>query len=61
MSLKELREKKGWTLETLGNKVGLSLQAISLYETGQRQPRIETIKKLAEVLEVPVAEILECF
>ena len=61
MTLKELRKNKNLTLEKLSKKVGLSFQALSLYEQGLRKPKIETIKKLADALEVSVEEIINCF
>lgn len=61
MALRQIRESKGLTLQQVAEKVGLSYQAVALYEQGLRKPKIDTIKKLAEVLDVDVKEILECF
>lgn len=50
--IKDLAEIKGFTIEALAEKVGVSTQAIHLMgRTGKT--KLETLEKLAEVLEVP--------
>ena len=53
--LKEMRESKGLTLEDVGKGVGLATNTISRYETGKREPRLETWKKLANFFGVSVS------
>ena len=48
--IKEERIKRGLTQEELGNMVGVSKTAISYYERGKEQPKMEKLKKLTEVL-----------
>lgn len=55
--LKEIRESKGLTLEDVGKGVGLATNTISRYETGKREPRLETWKKLANFFGVSVPYI----
>ena len=45
--IKELRQSKGLTQAELAKKVGVTRQAVSLYEKGQIKPKIETRQKLA--------------
>ena len=52
--IKELRLKAGLTQEQLAKKVGLSEQAISFYELGKRNPKIEKWQKLADFFGVSV-------
>lgn len=52
--LRELRHKKNLTLTQLGKKVGLANNTLSQYETGKREPRLETWQKLADFFQVPV-------
>lgn len=52
--LKEIRESKGLTLEDVGKGVGLATNTISRYETGKREPRLETWQKLANFFGVSV-------
>ena len=52
--LKEIRQEKRLTLEQVGKGVGLSTNAISRYERGVREPKLETWQKIADFLNVPV-------
>lgn len=52
--IKELRFKAGLTQEQLAKKVGLSEQAISFYELGKRNPKIDKWQKLADFFGVSV-------
>ena len=55
--LKELRQKNNLTLVELGKKVGLANNTLSQYETGKREPKLETWKKLANFFGVSVPYI----
>ncbi len=44
--LKSLREKRGLTQEQLAEKVLVTRQAVSRWETGETQPNTETLKLL---------------
>lgn len=46
--LKEIRTKKGLSLEQVGKGVGLATNTISRYETGKREPKLDTWLKLAD-------------
>ena len=56
--LKSFRKKAGLTQEKLADKVNVSMMTVKRWEWGQRQPRMEEIKKLCEVLHVSEAELL---
>ena len=56
--LKELREKNNLTLRALGQKVNMSSSRLSQYETGKREPKLETWQKLADFFNVPVDYLL---
>lgn len=56
--LKEIRMEKGFTQEQVADKIGLTRQAISGYESGKRQPGIDILMKLAEVYEVEIETLL---
>jgi transcriptional regulator with XRE-family HTH domain len=53
LRLTRLREGRGLTTVTLGQKVGLSQAQISRLENGKRGLRSGTLWKLAEALNVP--------
>lgn len=55
--LTELRKQKGWTLEELGKRSGVSREAIRLYEAEQRVPGIDVAYAVASALGVSVEEI----
>lgn len=47
--LKELRIKNNLTQTQVANKINISQRAYSFYETGQREPNIDTLIKLADI------------
>lgn len=51
--IKEVRKKKGLSLQQVADAVGLATNTISRYETGKREPKLETWNKLAEYFNVP--------
>ncbi len=55
-----LRERCGLSQYQLGALVGVSDKAVSKWENGASKPRIGTIRKLSEVLDVSVDELLTC-
>jgi transcriptional regulator with XRE-family HTH domain len=57
--LKQLRKEKGLTQDKLAKKIGVTGRHVGKYETGMSFPSFETLKKLADVLEVPVSFLLE--
>lgn len=52
--IKELRQKNNLTLKELGQKIGMANNTISQYETGKREPKLETWQKLADYFNVSV-------
>ena len=58
-NLKKRREEVGLTKEQLGEKLGITRQAISAYEIGSREPGRTIIKLLAEVLGCTADYLLE--
>ena len=56
--LKNLREKHGFTQEQLAERVMVSRQAVSRWETGETQPNTETLKLLSKVFDVSINTLL---
>lgn len=52
--LKELRMEKGLTQENIAKGLGVTQQAISLYEQGRRELKLKTLKKIANFFNVSV-------
>lgn len=56
--LKKAREEKGITQQTLADQLFVTRQAVSRWECGTRFPDLLTAKKIAELLEVSLDELL---
>lgn len=52
--IKELREKNEVSQSNVAKAVGITRQAVSLYEKGEREPKLETWQKLADFFGVSV-------
>lgn len=57
--IKECRIKKGITQSELAKLIGTTMQNISQYERGIRNPKIETLQKIADALSVDVYSIVD--
>lgn len=57
-NLKYYRLQKNMTKKELASKVDVTPMAISYYESGERRPNMEIIKRLADVLEVRVTDFI---
>lgn len=56
--LSEERQKQKLSMTMLAAKAGLSQSIISLMEKGHRSPTLETVQKIADVLDVKLSVIL---
>lgn len=56
--IKQLREEKGMTQQTLAEKLYVTRQAVSRWECGARYPDLFTAKKLAYILNVSIDKLL---
>lgn len=56
--LKQLRNQKGLTQEQLAERVLVTRQAVSRWETGETQPGTETLKLLSRELDVSINTLL---
>jgi transcriptional regulator with XRE-family HTH domain len=54
--LREFRRQKGWSQKDLADESGVGQDTISGIERGQHEPRPSTLRKLAEALDVEVAD-----
>jgi len=57
--IKELRDQKGISQEELAHRAGLSRTGMGFVETGKRWPRLDTLMKVAQGLNVTVDELLK--
>lgn len=57
--LKELRKEKGLSQKNVADFIGKTYQAYSNYESGKREPDIETLKQLSHLFGVSVDYLIE--
>ena len=57
--LKELRIEKGLSQQKLGELLGFCNQTISFWESGSREPDLDTLVQIAHYFEVSLEELLE--
>lgn len=56
--IKEMRIKKGMTQKQLADTVGVSNKAVSRWETGNSFPDVALLDKLAEALDLEIADLI---
>lgn len=56
--IKQARKKAGYTQKKLGEKLGISQVRVAQYESGIRNPKIETVRKIAEALNVEITDLI---
>ena len=57
-NLKIAREKKNMTQKEVADSIGVAKSTYSLYESGNREPNVQTIKKIADTLNVSADDLL---
>lgn len=57
--IKQIRTGENITQKQLAEKLSIVQSTVAMWENNKREPDIETIKKIAAALGVPVAELLE--
>jgi transcriptional regulator with XRE-family HTH domain len=60
-ALKKVREQRGISQEKLADIMEMHRNTVALLERGQRNPSLETIKKLAKALRVDPGKFFEKF
>lgn len=53
-NIKALREAFGWSQAALGEKAGVSRQAINAVERGKHDPSLQLAFKFAEIFDRPI-------
>jgi HTH-type transcriptional regulator, competence development regulator len=56
--LRQARLAQGMNLHQLARLTGISAPALSLIETGKRDPRLSTLDRLATALRLPLADLV---
>lgn len=59
VNIASIRIHKGFSQNELARLVGLTGSAISQYESGKRKPNIDMLKKIAQVLNCTVDDLIK--
>ena len=57
-NLKAARERRNMTQKEVADNIGVAKSTYSLYESGQREPNVQTIKRIADTLNVSADDLL---
>jgi predicted phage transcriptional regulator len=57
-NIKTIRTSKGLTQRDLATKLNITQQSIAQYENGKRIPKLSTVRKIANALNVSLNEII---
>ena len=57
-NLRAARERKNMSQKVVADNLGVANSTFSLYESGNREPNVQTIKKLADLLNVSADDLL---
>lgn len=58
MRIREIREAKGLQQKVLASNLGIKPNRLSQYETGAREPDLETLARIASALNVSVDDLM---
>ena len=58
MELRPIREKRGFSIASIATMMGVAKNTVSRWETGEREPDIETLKKLATLYRCTLDELV---
>ena len=57
-TIRYIRDKNGWSLEEMAQKLDTTKQALSYYERGERTPKITVAAKFADILGIPLEQLI---
>lgn len=57
--LRELRLQQGYTQQQVADKLNISVQAYSRWETGKFSPNLKSLENLEKVFNIPIAQLLD--
>lgn len=58
-TLRDERKRQGLSMERLAEKAGLSTSMISLFERDLRNPTLDTLLRITEVLNVDLGRVIQ--
>lgn len=57
-NVRRVRQDKGLTLEAMADEVGLAYSYLGEIERGRKNPTLDVVERIAEILEVDPIELL---
>ena len=57
--LRSKRQEKGLSRQEIATLIGVNVQSYGSYENNRREPRYDTLKKIADVLETSIDSLLD--
>ncbi|KRM98790.1 helix-turn-helix domain-containing protein [Loigolactobacillus rennini] len=57
--IQSLRTKRDWTQDQLAERLGVSKQSVSNWETGLKSPRMGALQKMADIFHVSIGYITD--
>lgn len=57
--IRQARKERNWTQKKLGEESGIAEPTIRRYELGKLNPKFETLRRIANALQVPVAALMD--
>lgn len=57
--LAEVRKSRGFTQQELASRLDISLVSVGYLETGKRWPRLNTLHRIAKVLDVQIDQLFK--
>lgn len=57
-AIKNIRNKKKISIEDIANMTGISIPSLYSIESNRRTPNFDTIRKISEALDYPVAALM---
>lgn len=56
-TIRELRERAGWSQRELAARIGVSQMSVSHWETARNEPSARQLRRLAETFAIPMENI----
>lgn len=58
-AMKRIRKERGLRQKDVAEKLGIATHSYTRYECGVRRPNIDTLLKIADILDVKASDLLE--
>lgn len=59
LRVRQIRQSKGITQTFVAKQLGVTVQTFNSYEKGRTQLKVDTLKRIAEILDEPIENFFE--